>query len=1238
MKKTLFSIGIVLRCALGFSQAPVSVNLNTGTSSVVVPIDNIQAGDVTVPVSLAYGSNGVKLKYGEGTAGLGWNLIAGGQITREVRGLPDDYGGLGGELQGWLYSSKGAAIDGFAIANNSNPPNCTDQTTDLSYISSHFNDYDDTEPDLFSVRAPGLSCNFVFDSNNQIRLAPYQDLKIEYDISTTFLGSFTVTNNRGTKYHFTLGNLASMVTSTRWDIGMPYWPEANIKYFKKQYYQYLNLVGYYDAWLLTSITDASGNTVSFNYTNKGASSTRDLVAANSGGTGLDSMYAVFNESDVNVLSNISAKGDTVNFSYNTQTNDIVQGTLLSSISSKGIKYAFNYATVNFNKDSVSFEFNCLRSITAEECASPLNYRFVYEGESGIKGPYVYSNRDSVFQYTDAWGYYTGKKSNNVGTTNAAMTNIAMLKQIKYFNSGTTDFEYESNSYKDPNLGTVIYGGGVRIKKITDFDGISATNNIVRNYGYADSLGVSTGVPLALPQYKFIRPVASSPTTGNSTVTVISDQSENDQTIMYAQVKQSQTNNGYTISDYSIPAGAFAATVPLGDWTPTISHAAVPGCTPSLGLLENTVRTYPFAPNANYEFEQGLLKRERSYNEAGSKVAESNYTYTRSNASATPVYALRLDENDYAKVYAKYAILTNTSELVAQIDSKVFDPSVTAGISELTKFYYSSTAHHLVTEEEKTGSDGSVSRTHISYTRDYAGGTASAYSTALVAKNINIPLETYNEIKPSGSGTFRVTGGQVTKFASFTSKDALVPNILPSQVYKLISPAGLTDFVPTITTNAATPDSRYVLANTLTSYDKLGMLKSGVGINRRPQTVLSDTVRQVPLAVFNNAAPTEVAYALSSNVTENFVPSTPANIATVAGRWDGQAADSFTGNVTFTRAITKNTWVKYYIFSAWIKSASGGSFNVNAIAASTVSATLTYDNSNIWKYYEVKLPVSMLADNFTVSFTVTNSLVIGHDVLCYPQTTEVSTSGYDANFNYALVETGTNGNTAYYQKDKFGRVHLAFDKDKQITLRKTYDFKNPSVTLPYPLFAPNEPVGHKDYYVNEAYTFYIANNYADCDLPMPTFSWNYGDGSSPTSSNVHTWTTPGTYTVTLTTTATGYAPQSSTYEITIKTPPPPMVALYYINNTSSSGLKRLEFLQGGVVVKRVEAGNIGFTTIPQGSYTVKVYCYGEDTDISVVAETDSTAAECKNWLHANVYTYNVDTMSYFMVILNPTPCE
>lgn len=135
----------------------VPVSNYTGRANISIPIYSITAGLMNVPISLSYNTSGVKVADMASSVGLNWSLNAGGIISRMIKGMDDftkpySSSGVSGPNKpaGWL---------GYYHPN-------------LSTVvkNGEKNPYDDAEPDVFSVQAPGLSTNYVHNGNTPIEL------------------------------------------------------------------------------------------------------------------------------------------------------------------------------------------------------------------------------------------------------------------------------------------------------------------------------------------------------------------------------------------------------------------------------------------------------------------------------------------------------------------------------------------------------------------------------------------------------------------------------------------------------------------------------------------------------------------------------------------------------------------------------------------------------------------------------------------------------------------------------------------------------------------------------------------------------------------------------------------------------------------------------------------------------------------------------------------------------------
>jgi hypothetical protein len=167
------------------------------------------SGTLSAAVSLSHSGDAIKVGEGSGSAGMGWSVVGGGSVTREVRSLPDDYVGTGADLRrGWLEPGIASAIQTFTSTGNDDLTICSDEVTDYNTLNG-FLYTKDTEPDIFYINAPGLSATFIFDGTVDgngvpvVRLLTAQDLKIVTSrVSGAAITKFEVYNNLGVKYTF----------------------------------------------------------------------------------------------------------------------------------------------------------------------------------------------------------------------------------------------------------------------------------------------------------------------------------------------------------------------------------------------------------------------------------------------------------------------------------------------------------------------------------------------------------------------------------------------------------------------------------------------------------------------------------------------------------------------------------------------------------------------------------------------------------------------------------------------------------------------------------------------------------------------------------------------------------------------------------------------------------------------------------------------------------------------------
>lgn len=147
----------------------VNVDLFTGTGSVNIPIYSYNIDGVDASISLSYAARGIQVDQIASSVGLGWQLQAGGSVTREVNGLEDEVtlpvsftGANADSLQGYL-------VPGATISQNNITPKD-----------------DDKEQDLFHFTFGGRSLDVVFKklSNGTYTWQTYPKSEVKIEILT----------------------------------------------------------------------------------------------------------------------------------------------------------------------------------------------------------------------------------------------------------------------------------------------------------------------------------------------------------------------------------------------------------------------------------------------------------------------------------------------------------------------------------------------------------------------------------------------------------------------------------------------------------------------------------------------------------------------------------------------------------------------------------------------------------------------------------------------------------------------------------------------------------------------------------------------------------------------------------------------------------------------------------------------------------------------------------------------
>jgi hypothetical protein len=450
--------------------ADVPVSTYTGTANVSVPIYNIQARGISVPISLDYSTGGIKLKEEAGWVGLGWSLNAGGMISRTIMGL-DDFGGeyfgswtpdiTGNLISQPFYtipfypSSPANALGLFGYDFFCNDSVYTDQgNKDFSFTLQGSAPTTDLEPDIFRYNFLGRSGKFIINRSGKVIIQKQENIIIQYAANGS---SFTIIDDQGNKFYFQDLEFTEPASGP---------PQTT------------------SSWLLSKIITQQNDTVKFNYT---TDNTWTNVAGdpyeifrtacepnNVSATGTSVTNTYLNRT----LQNIDFVNGQVQFSFDSSRTDLLHGKKLNGIKiySKNAAGTLTYVKehklyYSYFNSSPSLELQRLRLDSIKEVSGNLAippYSFLYNIPSFYAGKHAYN--------VDHWGYFSGNKNGYSQFTpefngyfpidkyqrvtgfvyipgpsrdpDSASMKAFSLQQVNYPTGGQTVFQYEPNFYDD----------------------------------------------------------------------------------------------------------------------------------------------------------------------------------------------------------------------------------------------------------------------------------------------------------------------------------------------------------------------------------------------------------------------------------------------------------------------------------------------------------------------------------------------------------------------------------------------------------------------------------------------------------------------------------------------------------------------------------------------------------------------------------------------------------------------
>ncbi len=515
------------------------VNLQTGAAQAFFPLfehsDSKNRLGTSISLQYIYG-NGLKVNEPASNVGTGWLLQAGGFISRIQHGEPDD------QRMATLPSQPDDIVSGPATyqyqtgymysptlpQNSMNPIASFVPVFPKNFASNYKILLDDREQDIYAFQFNGRSGQFVIGKNKEPQFILDSKLKITFEEQNmtssrirTWISSFTITDEEGIQYKFSELELTEL---------FKYQPSgatvSNFKVFTA------NVPGSSDVnlivskWFLTEIKNPLTNAkITFNYNlysidMEGAKQASSQTSQN-GSTSKQVLVQKVRMQSKRLSSILLPDNYKVNFNYWSDNRMDLPGdnplkeinVLYNNSIISGYRFNYGYIVTNEIKPlnfqpQFSWQLRaarlCLtdfRKIGRNGATLP-PCTFTYNIPTLASMNYV----PHVFTVmTDHWGYYSpntnsisessdgypvGTLQDKNFTFSTLWAQFGILNKIQYPEGGSLEFEYEGNQAENSPYANK-YAGGIRVKRVIQYDGVSHTNDIIKHYKYLKADGVSS---------------------------------------------------------------------------------------------------------------------------------------------------------------------------------------------------------------------------------------------------------------------------------------------------------------------------------------------------------------------------------------------------------------------------------------------------------------------------------------------------------------------------------------------------------------------------------------------------------------------------------------------------------------------------------------------------------------------------------------------------------------------------